>query len=297
MSSFLRSLLRPAFEGLTGAVLASWTLTRLLRRAPLPVRGRIFHRLAERPLARAAVTARCAGIRMELDLGDDVQRAIYFGMFEREELELLRGCVGPDDVCIDAGANVGFFACHLARWVGPRGHVHAFEPEPRNVGRLAANLALNGLSSRVTLHPVALSAERGRARFNRAGGDHSGWGSLHRDEMHLQTIEVETTTIDAFVEEAGLEEVALLKIDVEGADFDVYHGAERLLGRRGVRCVMAEWNGVWFPRQGRSFRDFTGAFTRFGYRPIPAQRAMVEDLEERGGEAVGRILNVVFLRP
>ena len=233
---------------------------------------------------------------MNLDLNDDIQRAIYFGMFERDELEFLRGCVGQGDVCIDAGANVGFYTCHLASWVGSLGHVHAFEPEPKNAERLAVNVRLNGFSPRVTIHPEALSFEKGHARFNRAASGRSGWGSFHRYEGHVETIEVETETVDGLMEEQGLDQIALLKVDVEGADFDVYRGASKTLEKRAARYVMAEWNGVWFPRQGRSFRDFTSHFAQYGYRPLLPERSVIDRYAGDEVEALGKIVNVVFGR-
>ncbi|MDH3224245.1 MAG: FkbM family methyltransferase [Gemmatimonadota bacterium] len=70
---------------------------------------------------------------------DDVQRRIFFGIFEQKEIALVKGLVGRGDVCLDVGANVGFYACHLGRLVGSTGKVFAFEPEPRNAVRLETN--------------------------------------------------------------------------------------------------------------------------------------------------------------
>ena len=289
----------------------------------MAIRGRVCARLADLALPRTEATARWAGVRMGLDLQDDLQRSIFFGLFERDELALLRKYVRPGDVILDVGANVGFYTCHLARQVGPRGHVYAFEPEPRNIERLTKNVELNGFTNRVTVHPVALSYEDGAAPFFRASDDHSGWGSLNRYGEHVDHIEVETQTVDSLIEREGLKEIALLKVDVEGADFDVYRGAAKALAKRVFRHIMAEWNGVWFPGQGRTFRSFVERFGEFGYRLIPPMvdmsaavfitllrgeeaesfaRSVVEFLSDtrkfESGEldATGRIINVVFQR-
>ena len=234
---------------------------------------------------------------MRLDLRDDVQRAIYFELFEREELEYLRVRVRPGDVCLDVGANIGFYTCQLARWVGTAGQVHAFEPEPRNVARLTANLELNDLAEQVTVHAAALSDQKGSAAFNRAAENHSGWGSLERyEDFHSDHIEVDTRTVDDVLDSHGLDEVALLKVDVEGTDFAVYRGAAKALGRSAFRFVMAEWNGVWFPEQGRSFRDFTNHFGEFGYRPIESQRTLADAYQRGELDPTDRIVNVLYER-
>ena len=292
----MRPILSRALDAIAAVASRLWPATRLIRLTPVAIRRRVFARLADRAWPRTEATVRWLGATMRLDLRDDVQRSIFFGLYEREELALLRKYIRPGDVVVDVGANVGFHTCHLARQVGPRGHVYAFEPEPRNIERLTNNVGLNGFTDRVSIHPVALSHEDGSARFFRASDDHSGWGSLNRYGEHVDHIEVETRTVDSLIEREGLKEVALLKVDVEGADFDVYRGAAKALTKRVFRHIMAEWNGVWFPGQGRTFRSFIEHFGEFGYRPITPMMDMSAKFESGELDANGRIINVVFQR-
>jgi hypothetical protein len=65
------------------------------------------------------------------------------GRYEEPTLQLLLACVAAGDVALDIGANVGAFTVPLARAVGGRGRVHAFEAQPHLANLLAANVALN----------------------------------------------------------------------------------------------------------------------------------------------------------
>jgi hypothetical protein len=64
-------------------------------------------------------------IRDETDCWGLIQNGVY----EPEETELIKKLVKPNDVCIDVGANVGYFTVLMAK-LGA--YVYAFEPEPSN---------------------------------------------------------------------------------------------------------------------------------------------------------------------
>ena len=49
---------------------------------------------------------------------------------DRAELKLMRSIVTPGMTVVDVGANIGILTLELARLVGPKGRVYAFEPDP-----------------------------------------------------------------------------------------------------------------------------------------------------------------------
>lgn len=86
----------------------------------------------------------------------------YSDLHEREELELLRSRLGPGDVFVDVGANIGTYAVGLARSI-PGLKVVAIEPVSGTHAALLANIAKNGVSDRIDVHRVALSDISGEA--------------------------------------------------------------------------------------------------------------------------------------
>lgn len=124
-------------------------------------------------------------------------------------------------VVVDAGAYIGSHTLFLAGVCGRR--VHAFEPNPAAAEILRANLALNpGLD--VVVHDVALGAWSGRGRLSVV------------DPTNLGTTSVRPVDVGGKVHIAPLdrvvsERVALLKIDVEGMELAVLHGAQQVIAR------------------------------------------------------------------
>ncbi len=128
--------------------------------------------------------------------------------------------LGPDDICVDCGANQGVVTARLAAQVG---HVYAFEPDPWTHRQLAGNVAH---LPNVTLIQKAVGAAAGRITMYRPpafGADPAG-ASLGTsifarvavpDQGDMQ--EVEVVDFAAFLR--GLDRnVGLVKMDIEGAE-------------------------------------------------------------------------------
>jgi len=164
----------------------------------------------------------------------------------RDELRLLhklRKVLPPDAIILDVGANTGQYAT-IARKAFPEAQIHSFEPNP------AAFAKLRETAERLRIHPIALgcgSAPGTRTMFDRSADSGTPLATLVPGVFEQRGIspvrfEVELTTIDRFCEEWGLDEVDLLKIDVEGFEKSVLEGASNMLAKRKVRFVQLEFN-------------------------------------------------------
>ena len=68
---------------------------------------------------------------------EQISRALYVsGTYEPNALVVLRSLLREGDIFVDVGANVGVFSLVASGWVGPAGHVIAFEPSSREFSRL-----------------------------------------------------------------------------------------------------------------------------------------------------------------
>jgi FkbM family methyltransferase len=138
----------------------------------------------------------------------------------------------------DIGANFGLYTVLLSAETGLT-QLHAFEPLPRNVHQLAANLYLNDLDNRVTLHNIALGDRAGKLALH-VDPQSTGVSTLlpsesHRDRDAYQArIEVECRMFDELFSLAGVR--ALVKIDVEGAELLVLSGMRQFL--QGNKVVL-----------------------------------------------------------
>lgn len=190
---------------------------------------------------RAQFQVRFGGQRVKLKYFPAGQGAGSQGVFffrERYEPLLEHGHIllGRDAVALDIGANQGVYACAFGLAAGANGRVIAVEPIPRQVARLTENLALNGLRN-VAIVEAAISDVVGTAELDLSAGDTSasivtGFGN--------DRIRVKTTTIDALVQENGLERVDFIKLDVEAAELLALSGAEQTLkAHRPTLCLEA----------------------------------------------------------
>jgi FkbM family methyltransferase len=148
-------------------------------------------------------------------------------------LRLVEALVGPGEVVVDAGSNWGLFAARLARLVGPRGTVHAFEPDG---GDLRSLQALRRARPNIVIHQVALSDRSGEAALQvpvQQGVTITPQASLtvshEREGMEHLVWLVPIAPLDSLL--AGDAPLAFIKIDVEGHELPLLRGAEGLLRR------------------------------------------------------------------
>ena len=165
-----------------------------------------------------------------VDTSHPIERRMLSGTYEPALLRVIDAFVGPGDVCLDVGANVGPLTLAMARRVAPSGRVYAFEPSPENMDRLRRNLARNpALDAIVTPIPVGLGAEAGTLHWVASSLD-AGNGRLRRSPARAdEAVPVEVTTLDAWRAAARPAPIAFMKLDVERMELDVLLGAADLL--------------------------------------------------------------------
>ncbi len=159
---------------------------------------------------------------------------------ERSVMRAVAETVGPGDVFVDAGANIGFFSVFASGLVGSSGRVLAIEMMPDTAGRLRKHVAMNGLMN-VKVIEGALSDKAGQGVTARIPvgkhGQASITSSVVGDGIEVSVL---TTTLADVLAEVG--EVALMKMDLEGAEVLALRGAGDSLGR--VRAIVFEdWGG------------------------------------------------------
>jgi FkbM family methyltransferase len=181
------------------------------------------------------VTARRLGLRLELDLRDNLARTVYFTGTYEPELVAFLSTLRAGEVFADVGAHVGIHSLVAAR-AGAR--VVAFEPAPDSAARLRAAAAASGLA--VTVVQAALGIEErevGLFADPRYDVADAGVRSLAGTGERVAT--ARATTLDA----CGLDRLDVLKVDVEGAEAAVLEGARDSLVRLRPRAVIVESKG------------------------------------------------------
>ncbi|WP_188190370.1 FkbM family methyltransferase [Nonomuraea sp. SYSU D8015] len=216
------------------------------------------------PQWAATVRVRRNGLRLELDLRDNLQAILYYaGRYEPDVLRFLRRELRGGDVVADVGAHIGVHALAAARLLRPAGgRVIAFEPASDSAAKLRAAARRNGL--RVEVVQTALGAHPGTAglygdaRYDAAD---AGVRSQYGDAALVEQVPVRV--FDDWAAEAGLSRLDVVKIDVEGAEAAVLAGMSRSLRTLRPRAVLVEVKQR--ERTDTSAEELRGLLTRHGY--------------------------------
>lgn len=144
---------------------------------------------------------------------------------------------GKGDVVLDLGANLGTSAILLSDLVGVGGRVYSFEPVFNDL--LERNVRANGLGN-VEVVPVAVGPRVGEVRFRVT--DFGLDSRQQRDGHDTRGRIVPMTTVDAFVDERGIDRVDFIKLDVEGGEEGALRGATETISRHRPRLAVASYH-------------------------------------------------------
>jgi FkbM family methyltransferase len=166
-----------------------------------------------------------------------------WGDYESHDYAHLMPFISKHRIAIDVGAHVGFWSRRL---VQDFSYVYAFEPDPEHVQCLMANVT----KPNITVMQVALSNISHTLKFSKAI-ENSGMSHIAPEG-----VDVQCEPLDRW----NIQDVDLIKIDVEGHEISVLHGAEKTILRsrpvlfieildsaaadlrNGILDLMAEWN-------------------------------------------------------
>jgi FkbM family methyltransferase len=197
---------------------------------------------------RLLVGARPLGLVFLLDPEDRVitPRFVLDGEYEQHTTAFLLKSVTPENVCIDVGANFGYFTCLMAR-LAWQGKTIAFEADPQVFGQLRENVFVNWCEPIVETVNAAVGDVEGTVTLHRRVGRSANTSMIAPafDEADPTGVAVaeeflaECMTLDSLVDR--LERVDFVKIDVEGAETLVVNGMHELV-RRHRPTVIMEWS-------------------------------------------------------
>ena len=208
------------------------SLVQLLLRVPkFPGRDFLIEKLPKwfirTPSGEAIVPTRF-GFKIKVDplFDKNIENVIYErGVYELGTVSLIKQLLKEGDVFIDVGANIGFLSMAAAVAVGKKGEVLAFEPVPSTYDILVANRELNSLSQ---LQAFCVGVGSKSETVTIQTEDENRGGASILNKHNGSGIEIQVKKLDELITASP---VSLIKIDVEGYEFEVLKGAEELIKR------------------------------------------------------------------
>jgi FkbM family methyltransferase len=235
-----------------------------------------------------------SGMSMLVNANEDVGREIYFFRdFEPKESNFILQETRESDICVDVGANIGFYTLCFAK-KAIRGMVHSFEPVPLNYHIMAVNALSNGFSN-VVLNNCAVGDANCEAEFCVAkDGAFSSLVDTGRNPIVL-TMKTRLVTLDSYCHAQSLPRIDVLKVDVEGAEMTVLRGAAGLLAdaQRRPRLIMLELFGPMLQRFGCTIHEITDCLRSHAYAPFVFVNNELVPFSELHYD---KVYNVLFVR-
>ena len=210
------------------------------RKIVLLLRGRVFHR-DRFGLSYWLWTETRAMGRKDGEPGTDDTGVL-------EQLKRVYAILSDTDnslISVDVGSYIGVISLAMSHF-GPTKHfIYSFEADELNYLKLKKNVC-HSKSSSITIHKTAVANYVGLSDFTRykePGNNHLG---LETSTSNVLTgvYKVPVTTLDLFTNQIGVDKIDVLKIDVEGFDFDVLKGAKQLLKEKRIKVIVVETPGT-----------------------------------------------------
>jgi FkbM family methyltransferase len=242
---------------------------------------------------RMSMPRSLGGHQFICDLRDSIAREVCFtGRYEPQETAVVQAVLKPGMTFVDVGANWGYFTLLAAHLVGPAGCVLSLEPDPRLHRMLQTNLTMNRLGP-VKTFAVAAGASDGwltLAGFEESKGNFGlsrVVGPLSFPSSSLgtrggQTSEVSETSevlseqgvewfrvsarpLDDVLARAGVDNVDLMKMDIEGAEGLALQGMRQYLSQQRIRRLMLELHPKQLAEHGQVASDLIRQLRHFAY--------------------------------
>jgi FkbM family methyltransferase len=138
------------------------------------------------------------------------------------------------DVVIDIGAHIGRYTITSSKQVGNTGKVVAIEADPDNFELLKRNIALNNLTNVLPLHYAVFSTRTRIKLYEQSASAKYNSVMVTRAAKTKNYAEVNADTLDSILKQNGINQVNWIKIDVEGAEFEVLKGSTEILSGENV---------------------------------------------------------------
>ncbi len=187
-------------------------------------------------------------------------------------LELGTHLISPGSRVVDVGANMGVYALP---WAASNADVtvHCFEPNAAVRIRLARNVALNRMATRIRLHPEALSDQSGTATLYGSDDMSSLNKGVHTGADRVAPAEVPLARLDDVLDIEG-PTVSLIKIDVQGHELEVLLGARAVISRHRPALILEHEDNLYRSSEEANQRKISLAnlLSELGYETLYISR-------------------------
>ena len=235
--------------------------------------------------------------------GDDMflilpERVSYeicmYGFFEEELTKMILKYLKPGMTFFDIGAHLGYYTLLGSRIVGDNGQVHAFEPTPSTFEILNSNTKNR---RNIYTNNLAVFSKTKTISFTDYGPRWFAYNTIYKDrfdentvrikKINLKNLEIQAITLDKYIYNKNILP-DFIKIDVEGAEYDVLQGMKNILTE--IRPIITLEVGKAILEGIMSSRDLILYLTNQRYQPYEFNGERIVKHEPKDQYGYGNIL-------
>ncbi|MFX1257027.1 MAG: FkbM family methyltransferase [Promethearchaeota archaeon] len=227
--------------------------------------------MAIRSSDKSRILSKMNGVSFNFDFTLDPQVFdMFLGFYELDIRNTLLRFLRKGSVFIDIGANIGFISALGAGLVGKSGEVHSFEPVPYYFRRLSDMAKMNN-DYQIFVNNFALGEKYEKIDINITNYENIGWNTMVPGMMRAntikETIKVDVKRIDDYILENEINNISLIKIDVEGFEFPVLKGLTKFFEecRRSLPPIVVEIAYSAYPNLGVKLGDLEDFIRSYSY--------------------------------
>ncbi|MEM7725898.1 MAG: FkbM family methyltransferase [Cyanobacteria bacterium P01_A01_bin.45] len=200
---------------------------------------------------------------------DHVGHLLEQGIFEGIEQAFVWLYLQPGDIFFDCGAHAGLFSAIAAKRLNNQGRIVGFDPNKECIKLYEHNLNTLGCNCFDAFN-IGLSNSQGQAELLLGKAGMSAFstfalGASNHNEIGSESILVEQRSLDEIVDELGIEEVTLAKLDVEGWESFVLEGAKKSIENGKFPLWMIEFTEANAIAASSSTKELRTLIESFGY--------------------------------
>ena len=192
------------------------------------------------------------GVKMHLDITNPYTWDLIEGKEHEDEIkEIFVKNIKKDGTVIDVGANIGEFSLIASKKIGPGGHVIAIEPLEQVLRWLKKNFELNGFTNFEILE-LAVGEKAGTMTlYKKSDGSEIGILDSAITEKELVTDrKISIDTIDNIISSRNISKVDMLKVDVEGFEYEVFLGCKKSFKQNKIKKIICEIHSTYLKNKG-----------------------------------------------
>jgi len=177
---------------------------------------------------------------------EGISEGLYvMGSREILETEVVKEVVKEGDVCLDVGANIGYY-CFLEA-VNTKSRIYVFEPDKRNIDILKKALKRNKFEN-INVYEMAMADKKGFQKMYETKASNLNT-FVKQNNFKGKSVLIETTAVDEFLK---YKDVDFIRMDIQGFEYEVFSGMDKLIKSKKPLKIMIEFHFFAYSKE----RDF-----------------------------------------